>query len=207
MMEHISYYLIKASIKLASEVGSCRKRTRYHDGWMPFDDSPLTLPKTLDWDSLREEAKKHGIRNATLMAFMPSETSSILSNETNGIEPPKSLVTSKGSKDGILNQLVPEYAALNHRYETLWDVKASDYIRTLAVFQHYMDQAISANTSYDPSKCPLTPDGKIKISHLASDFLLAYKMGLKTLYYNNIRDDVDVESSEDVGCASGSCTI
>lgn len=206
LFELISYNLIKTSIQLAKEFGACGKRTKYNDGWMPFDDSPVKMPKKLDWDTLREQAKIHGIRNATLMALMPSETSSQLANETNGVEPPKMLVTQKDSKDGTLPQLVPDFKRLQNHYETLWDVKSRDYIMTLSVMQPYVCQAISANTSYDPKNLPKDPEnGKVLLSTFASDFVLAYKRGLKTLYYSNINDQSN--GDEDAGCDSGACAI
>ena len=172
---------------------------------MPFDDSPLSYPKLMPWDILRAEAKQYGIRNATLMAFMPSETSSSLANETNGVEPPKMLVTHKDSKDGTLPQLVPEYMKLNMYYQTLWEVKCEDYLKTIAVIQQYTDQAISANTSYDPKTLPKDPvTGKVLLSTFAKDLALAYKLGLKTLYYLNCNDQ---DTIEDDDCASGACKI
>lgn len=203
LMELISYHLISASVTLASEKGAC-KETKYHHGWMPFDDSPIKMKKRLDWDSLRNKARIYGIRNATLMACMPSETSSQLSNETNGFEPPKELVTVKGSRDGSLNQLVPEYAKLNPYYETVFEVKVKDYLNTVAVIQQYVDQAMSTNTSYDPAKYPAGPNGEFSVSQLASDFALAYKLGLKTLYYNNTNDSKTIVEDD---CASGACKI
>ena len=201
-MEQIAWNLTNASITLAEEFGSCEKRTKYHDGWMPVDDAKAPGRITMDWDSLRERAKVSGIRNATLMAFMPSETSSQLANETNGFEPPRDLITVKGSKDGVMPQLVPEYAKLNHLYQTLWQVNASDYLKTVSVLQRYVDQAMSTNTSYDPSKT----DGRISLSVLAKDLILSYKLGIKTLYYNNTRDGTS-DSQEDDGCAGGACKI
>lgn len=200
-MEVMAWNLTSTSIKLAQEFGSCNKRTKYHDGWMPIDDSPRKTATLKDWNSLRTQAQEYGIRNATLMAMMPAETSAQLANETNGIEPPKSLVTIKGSKDGVLPQLVPEYARLNPYYETLWNVSAENYLKTLAPIQRYVDQAISANTSYDPTKT----EGRVKLSVLAKDMMLAHKLGIKTLYYNNVRDSDGVE--EDDGCESGACKI
>ena len=208
LMEFISYHLIKTSIDLAEEFGPCQVETKYSDGWMPFDDSKIQLPKTLDWDLLRNRARKFGIRNATLTAFMPSETSSVLANETNGLEPPRKLVTNKGSKDGSLPQVVPEISKLRNHYQTLWDVKAEDYIRTIAVLQHYNDQAISANTSYDPNRYPKDENGKFPMSVIAKDFALAYKLGLKTLYYHQPYDQIrDEEPEEANGCDSGACAI
>jgi ribonucleoside-diphosphate reductase alpha chain len=130
-------------------------------------------------------------------------TSSQLANETNGIEPPRDLITVKGSKEGVLPQLVPEYTKLNHVYQTLWNVSATDYIKTVAVLQRYIDQAMSSNTSYDPSKL----DGKLPLSLLAKDLILAYKSGIKTLYYHNTRDTTDAMDDEDDGCAGGACKI
>lgn len=205
MMESMAFHLTEASIKLAEEVGPCEKRTRYHDGWLPMDDSPIDGALTKDWDSLRARAKVSGIRNATLMALMPSETSSQLSNETNGIEPPRSLITIKGSKEGVMPQLVPEYQKLNYLYETLWNVTASNYLPTVACLQRFIDQAMSANTSYDPTKT----GGKISLSVLATDLIRAYSLGVKTLYYNNVRDSdgEDLTDEPGSGCDSGACSI
>jgi ribonucleoside-diphosphate reductase alpha chain len=201
VMESMAYHLTSASIQLAKEFGPCKKRTKYHDGWMPMDRSPISGKLNHDWDALRALAKQFGIRNATLMAMMPSETSSQTSNETNGLEPPRDLITIKGSKEGVLPQLVPEFTRLNASYETLWNVKASDYLQTIGPVQKFNDQAISANTSYDPSLY----DGRLPLSVLAKDLILAYKLGLPTLYYNNTRDSQS--SEEDDGCAGGACKI
>lgn len=207
LAEFISFYLIKASIQLAKEFGPCDKRTKYHDGWMPFDDSPMQYKKTLPWDELRDKARKYGIRNATLQAFMPSETSSQLANETNGIEPPLSLVTIKDSKgEGNPSQVVPECQKLAMYYQLRWDVSCKDYLTTLAPIQHYADQAISLNTSYDPRKLPRDKNNKILMSTFASDFVLAYKLGHKNLYYLNVNDRDD-ELDEDDDCSSGACKI
>lgn len=200
--EFISYHLIEASIELAEEFGPCKKKTKYSTGWMPWHDSKLTLPKTLPWGELSMRAiGAGGTRNATLMAGMPSETSSQLANETNGDEPPKSLVTGKDSKDGTLPQVVPEYAKLNHRYELVWDVSAERYLRTLAIQQHYYDQAISTNTSFDPQQMGRDKDSdKVLLSNFASIFMLAYNLGFKTLYYSNVRRPDGMEDATDEGC-------
>ena len=158
----------------------------------------------LDWQPLREDLRKTGIRNATLMAFMPSETSSQLANETNGIEPPKDLISIKGSKDGITAQVVPEFSKLHHAYETVWDVKLEAYLRTLAPIQRYADQAMSLNTSYNPKRQEVTT------SLLVSDMLLAWRLGHKTMYYNNTLDgageDLDVPADAQDGCGDA-CKI
>jgi ribonucleoside-diphosphate reductase alpha chain len=155
----------------------------------------------MDWDLLRSKVKKYGIRNATLMALMPSETSSQLSNETNGIEPPRAMVSIKGSKEGVLPQIVPEFNKLGGYYQTLWNVETRNYLKTIAILQKYIDQAISVNTSYDPTKRNIT------IGVLLSDLLFAHKLGHKTLYYNNTRDDAGDETEDDGGCDSGACKI
>ncbi len=200
MMERMSYYLIDASVTLAKEFGPCEARTKYHDGIMPIDTSSVKCRTSMDWTSLKEKAKKHGIRNATLMALMPSETSSQLANETNGIEPPRDIITIKGSKEGVLPQLVPEYAKLGPFYETLWQVETRDYLKTIAVLQKYIDQAISVNTSYDPGKKEVT------MTRLMEDLIYSYQLGHKTLYYNNTRDGSG-DDEEDDGCESGACKI
>lgn len=208
LMEFISFHLIQASVALAEEFGPCRKRTKYSDGWMPFDSSKIKLPKSLDWDSLRKRAQAAGgTRNATLMCGMPSETSSQLANETNGWEPPIELVTLKDSKDGTLPQVVPDFARFGFRYELRYDVKVEDYLRTLAVPQHYYDQAISLNTSYSPDNLPKNADDKVRLSTYASHFVLAYTLGHKNLYYNNTNTRDGHKLEVDDGCESGACKI
>ncbi len=200
MMERMAYYLTEASIELAKEKGACHK-TKYHDGIFPIDTCMIPANTTLDWERLRRMAKEYGIRNSTLMALMPSETSSQLSNETNGIEPPRDLLTIKGSKDGVPPQLVPEYNKLNMYYQTLWQIDVPSYLKTMSVLQKYVDQAISINTSYDSTK------GEISTSQLLSDLILAYKLGMKTLYYCNNRDGNGQEIEDDDACSSGACKI
>lgn len=200
MMEKMAYYLTETSIELAKEFGACRK-TKYHDGIFPIDTSILKAKTQMDWVSLRAKAKMYGIRNATLMALMPSETSSQLANETNGIEPPRSMVSIKGSKEGVLPQIVPDYSRCAAHYQTLWQVSSQDYLKTIAILQKYIDQAISVNTSYDATK------SEIFMSKLMEDLLLAYKLGHKTLYYCNTRDGGGDDEEEDDGCDSGACKI
>lgn len=199
-MESMAYYLTLTSLNLAKEKGSCEKRTKYHDGILPIDTCTGKSNTTKDWESLRIDLKKYGIRNATLMALMPSETSSVLSNETNGIEPPKALITIKGSKDGITAQVVPEIQKLRKKYEASWDVKVSDYLKTMGILQKYIDQAISSNTSYNPKK------QETKMTILLQDLLLSYKLGLKTLYYNNTYDGAGEDIPEE-DCEGGACKI
>ena len=200
MMERMAYYLTEASIILAKEKGACKK-TKYHDGIFPIDTCITAAKTTLDWVNLKELAKQYGIRNATLMALMPSETSSQLSNETNGIEPPRSLKSIKGSKEGVLPQIVPEIHKYGPYYQTAWDISVEDYLKTMGVLQKYIDQAISINTYYDSRK------GEIKMSKLLSDLIFAYQTGAKTLYYCNTNDGTDEEDVNDNGCESGACKI
>jgi ribonucleoside-diphosphate reductase alpha chain len=201
MMEKQSYYLIQTSIELAKEFGPIEVRTKYSDGLVPRDLTKIPVNEPLvDWDTIRKDLKLHGIRNALNSAIMPAETSATLSNETNGIEPPKSLITIKGSKDGVLPQVVPEYSRLNHAYQTLWNVDTKDYIKTVAVLQKHVDQSISANTSYDATK------GEITMSRLIEDLFLAYKLNLKTLYYCQVNDGSGDDIVED-GCESGACKL
>lgn len=200
MMEKMAYYLTNTSIELAREFGAIEQKTKYHDGIFPIDTSVLPAKTVMDWESLRAKAKQYGIRNSTLMALMPSETSSQLANETNGIEPPRDMVSIKGSKEGVLPQIVPEYMKLGGYYQTLWQVDTRDYLKTIAVLQKYIDQAISVNTSYDPNRRQLT------LGSLIKDLIYAHKLGHKTLYYNNTRDGSG-EEQEDDDCASGACKI
>lgn len=148
-----------------------------------------------------------GLRNSTLTALMPSETSSQISNATNGIEPPRGLVSVKASKDGILKQVVPEYDRLKDQYELLWKQPSVDgYLQLVGIMQKFVDQAISANTNYDPARFE---GNKVPMKQLLKDLLTAYKYGLKTLYYHNTRDGADDAQADmqDDGCAGGACKI
>ena len=212
--EAIQYYLLKASNRLAREFGACPgfNETSYSQGTLPIDtykkdiDSICQEPLQLDWESLRKDIVKHGLRNSTLSSLMPSETSSQISNATNGIEPPRGLVSVKQSKDGILKQVVPEYSQLKDQYELLWDMPNNDgYLHLVGIMQKFVDQAISANTNYDPQRF----DGsRVPMKQLLKDLLTAYKFGLKTLYYQNTRDGAqDNQSDLDDACAGGACKI
>ncbi|WP_419147978.1 class 1a ribonucleoside-diphosphate reductase subunit alpha [Pseudoalteromonas 'SMAR'] len=217
--EAIQYYLMKASNELAKERGACPKfnETTYSQGIMPTDtykrdlDKACDEPLHLDWDGLRESIKAHGMRNSTLSALMPSETSSQISNATNGIEPPRGHISVKASKDGILKQVVPEYDRLKDNYELLWDIPSNDgYLTLVGIMQKFVDQTISANTNYDPTKFE---GGKVPMKLLLKDLLTAYKLGVKTLYYHNTRDGAsDAQDElkpevEDDGCEGGACKI
>ena len=189
-----SYYLLKASADLAEEQGAC---TRWKDlksakGVLPIDTRKLDVDELvphqerMPWQSLREQVQRTGQRNATLMALMPAETSAQISNATNGIEPPRSYVSVKGSKHGQLKQVVPEYRRLKNRYELLWDQKNPEgYLKLCAVLQKYIDQGISVNTSYNPQHYT---DEKIPMSEMLQHLIMCYKYGLKQLYYFNTFD-------------------
>lgn len=216
--EAIQYYLLKASNDLARERGACPwfNETTYAQGILPVDtykkdpDSIVSEPLHYDWEALRADIKQHGLRNSTLSALMPSETSSQISNATNGIEPPRGLVSIKASKDGILRQVVPESIRLQEAYELLWEMPSNDgYLHLVGVMQKFVDQAISANTNYDPSRFPA---GKVPMKQLLKDLLTAYKFGVKTLYYQNTRDKAedsqeDMQSTQQDDCESGACKI
>ena len=213
--EALQYYALKASANLAKEYSACPayKDTTYYKGSLPIDtykkavDEIVNTPLLLDWTSLRADIYTYGLRNSTLTAMMPSETSSQIANATNGIDPPRGLVTIKSSKDGILKQVVPDIE--NVKYELLWDMPDNDgYLKLMAVIQKFTDQSISTNTSYDPTKFE---GGRVPMSVMLGDLLKAYKYGLKTLYYHNTRDGAD-DTQEDIveeesGCAGGACSI
>ncbi|WP_298440181.1 class 1a ribonucleoside-diphosphate reductase subunit alpha [uncultured Ferrimonas sp.] len=213
--EAIQYYLLKASNELAQEQGACPSfhETTYSQGVLPIDTYKSSLdeicdePLHLDWESLRSQIVKHGLRNSTLSALMPSETSSQISNATNGIEPPRGLVSVKASKDGVMKQVVPGIETLASNYELLWDIPSNTgYLQLVGLMQKFVDQSISANTNYDPSRYA---DNKMPMKTLLTDLMLAYKYGLKTLYYQNTRDgqtDSSNDSSDD-DCAGGACKI
>ncbi|MCL6270211.1 ribonucleoside-diphosphate reductase subunit alpha [Sansalvadorimonas sp. 2012CJ34-2] len=214
--EAIQYYLLKASNKLAKEQDACPKfdETLYSQGILPIDtykkevDEICNTPLRLDWEALREDIKTHGLRNSTLTALMPSETSSQISNATNGIEPPRGFISVKASKDGILKQVVPEYENLRFHYELLWDIPDNNgYLQLVAIMQKFIDQTASANTNYDPARFE---GGKVPVKSILKDMLTAYKLGVKTLYYHNTRDgasDAQHIEEEDDGCAGGACKI
>lgn len=197
-----SYYLIKASNRLANEKGTCKLnyQTKYSQGIVPVDtykkdvDELVSRKLSMDWDKLRKSLQSNGIRNSTLMALMPSETSSQISNATNGIEPPRALVSVKQSKHGVLKQVVPSIFKLKNKYELLWDQKSpKGYLEICAVLQKYVDQGISVNTSYNPQHFE---DEKIPLSSLLQDIISFYKYGGKQLYYFNTHDGATDEVEE-----------
>ena len=212
--EALQYYLLVASNKLAKEQGACPAfgDTTYSQGILPIDtykvdiDAICNEPLQLDWEALRHDIKTHGLRNSTLTALMPSETSSQIANATNGIEPPRGLVSVKASKDGILKQVVPEIDKLKDQYELLWQMPNNKgYLSLVAIMQKFIDQSISANTNYDPTKFE---DSRVPMKVMIQDLLMAYKLGVKTLYYHNTRDGAnDAQDDLENGCAGGACTL
>ena len=209
-MAHLHFYLVKASNRLAQMFGSCGKSTIHDSGLVTADLAPLPLDILpngkkpvgdaygLDWDGLKEDLRGFGIRNATLLAIAPTESSSQVLNATNGIEPPKGLVSIKASKDGIYKQIVPEVETLGPIYDLKWNMECIDYLKTAAVFQRWVDQSISTNTFYDPEKFP---EGKIPRAKMMQDILSFYMWGGKTLYYNTNKDskeDEELKAAEEV---------
>jgi ribonucleoside-diphosphate reductase alpha chain len=198
-----SYYLIKASADLAEEQGACPGicETKYGDGVTPNQtyktdvDELVKHKERQDWRNLRKQLAKTGIRNSTLMALMPAETSAQISNSTNGIEPPRAYVSVKQSKDGVLKQVVPGYPRLKNKYELLWDQESPEgYLKIMAVLQKYIDQGISANTSYNPQHFE---DEKIPMSAMLKHLIMCYKYGLKQLYYFNTYDGAGDEGEKE----------
>jgi ribonucleoside-diphosphate reductase alpha chain len=194
LSESFQYYLLKASNQLAKEKGYCEYfgRTKYADGILPIDtykkdvDEISSIGLEHDWEGLRASILEHGLRHSTLSAQMPSESSSVVSNATNGIEPPRDYLSVKKSKKGPLKQIVPQYQTLKNNYTLLWDMPSNrGYIHIVAVMQKFFDQAISGNWSYNPENYQ---DNEVPTSVMANDFLTTYKYGWKTSYYQNTYD-------------------
>ena len=189
-MEHLSFYLTEASVELAQERGACvgSEHTRYGQGVFPWElraggvDELTNFDPELDWETLRTNMKKHGVRNATQMAIAPVESSSVVINSTNGIEMPMSLISVKESKAGSLTQVVPEYHKLKNKYQLMWEQRDCDgYLKTAAVLAAYVDQSISTNTFYNPAHFA---DRKVPITLIAKNLMQAHMWGLKTFYYS-----------------------
>ena len=194
LTEAFQYYLLKASNEIAKEKGQCDyfHKTKYSDGILPIDtykkevDEIVNRKLSMKWEQLRKDIKEFGLRHSTLSAQMPSESSSVVSNATNGIEPPRDYLSVKKSKKGTLKQIVPDYQRLKNSYTLLWDMKGNTgYINIVAVMQKYFDQAISGNWSYNPEHFE---EGQVPISVMAQDLLTTYKLGWKTSYYQNTYD-------------------
>ncbi len=194
LTEAFQYYLIQSTVNLAKEKGACRysDRTKYGNGILPIDtykkdvDELVSNDLKYDWESLRALVLEHGVRNSTLSAQMPSESSSVVSNATNGIEPPRGYLSINKSKKGPLKQIVPQYASLKNNYTLLWEMQDNTgYINIVAVMQKFFDQAISGNWSYNPENYD---NNEVPVSVMAQDFLSTYKYGWKTSYYQNTYD-------------------
>jgi ribonucleoside-diphosphate reductase alpha chain len=203
LSESFQYYLLKASNKLAKEKGACEyfNRTKYSQGLLPIDTykkdvDEISSPNYQhDWETLRRDIMDAGLRHSTLSAQMPSESSSVVSNATNGIEPPRGYLSIKKSKKGPLKQIVPQYATLKNNYTLLWDMPDNrGYISVVAVMQKFFDQAISGNWSYNPENYP---DNEVPVSVMANDLLSTYKYGWKTSYYQNTYDHKTDEVKEE----------
>jgi ribonucleoside-diphosphate reductase alpha chain len=203
LAESFQYYLLKASNKLAEEKGWCENfgRTKYADGILPIDtykkdvDEICSQPLQHDWESLRASINTHGLRHSTLSAQMPSESSSVVCNATNGIEPPRDYLSIKKSKKGPLKQVVPSYGSLKNNYTLLWDMPNNEgYINIVSVMQKFFDQGISGNWSYNPEKFD---DNEVPVSVMANDLLTTYKYGWKTSYYQNTHDMKTDEVDDD----------
>ena len=208
LTEAFQYYLLKSSNQIAKEKGKCDgyERTKYADGILPIDtykkdvDEIVRNDLLCDWESLREDIRTHGLRHSTLSAQMPSESSSVVSNATNGIEPPRAYLSVKKSKKGPLKQIVPSYGSLKNNYTLLWDMSGNTgYINVVAVMQKFFDQAISGNWSYNPEHYE---NAEVPVSVMAQDLLTTYKYGWKTSYYQNTydakTDDMDDEKKQAV---------
>ena len=215
--EALQFYSLKASNKLANDFGACPlfSETQYAKGILPVDSYKKDIDEfcdtklDLDWNSLRNDIKAIGLRNSTLTALMPCESSSQISNSTNGIEPPRGFVSIKQSKDGILKQVVPEYEKLHNKYELLWDIRDNEgYLQLCAIMQKFVDQSISTNTHYNPSQYE---GSKVPMKLFLMDLLKAYKYGIKTLYYHTTRDgssdDQNNNKSIDDDCEDGVCKL
>jgi len=208
LSESFQYYLLKSSNQLAKEKGHCEYfgRTKYADGILPIDtykkdvDEISSITLQYDWENLRASILEHGLRHSTLSAQMPSESSSVVSNATNGIEPPRGYLSIKKSKKGPLKQIVPQYHTLKNNYTLLWDMPSNrGYINIVAVMQKFFDQAISGNWSYNPEHYP---DNEVPVSVMAQDMLTCFKLGHKTAYYQNTydikTDEVEEDSKQDL---------
>jgi ribonucleoside-diphosphate reductase alpha chain len=214
MFESMQFYLMSASNELAQEYGACEgmARTRLRDGWLPIDtynknvDDIGNYELQHDWEHLREKIKTYGQRNATVSALMPSETSSQVLNATNGIEPPRELVSVKASKDGSFKQVVPGIEEYGINYTMAWKMDNVDYLETCALMQKFVDQTISANTNYVPEDYP---NEMVPVKKIIQDLITAWKYGVKTLYYHNTKpkgkDQLEIKPEEE--CGGGGCKI
>jgi len=211
-MEKIQWHLLNESCKLAEKYGACPKfnETKYAHGLLPIDwykktvDNLVKPTYNMDWEDLRERIKKYGLRHSTVSAIMPCESSSVIQNSTNGIEPVRSLLSYKKAKNGILKQIVPNYAHRKNYYTHAWSMPDNKgMINIAAVIQKFVDMSISLNLYYNYMNYP---EGNIPLSVLIKDQIYCYKMGIKNLYYCNTPDS-DGDTEKDTNCAGGACSI
>ena len=211
-MEQIQWNLINASCELAEEKGKCPKfdETKYSQGLLPIDwykksvDELVKPSYNMDWEGLRKRIKKHGLRHSTLSAIMPCESSSVIQNSTNGIEPVRSLLLFKKAKNGVLKQLVPNYHMRKNYYTLAWDMENNqDMMNIAAVIQKFVDMSMSTNLYYNYAHYE---DGNIPLSVLIKDQIYGYRYGLKNFYYANTPDG-DGETEKEMNCESGACAI
>lgn len=209
LQEMIQFYLLKASCKLAKEKGACEwfHKTKYAEGLLPIDTYRRNVDElypnvlNMDWEWLRAEIKKYGLRNSTLSAQMPCESSSVATNSTNGIDPVRTLIVEKRSKQRSLTQLVPEIEKYGKYYETQFNMPDNKgYLSIMAVMQKFIDQSISTNTYYDFERYV---NEEIPLSEIIGDILFGYRYGIKTFYYSNTPD----ESNSDGACSGGGCAV
>jgi ribonucleoside-diphosphate reductase alpha chain len=210
-MEHQAFYLTEATVELAKERGAClhSEHTRYGQGTFPWEHrakevnklADFTPTRELDWEQLRSDMRSYGVRNATLMAVAPVESSSVVINSTNGIEMPMSLISVKESKAGSFIQVVPEYNKLKNRYQLMWEQKDCDgYLKTAAVIAAYVDQSISTNTFYNPAHWA---DRKVPTTLIAKNLMQAHAWGIKTFYYSLINKQGSKAVAEDIPPQTG----
>lgn len=217
LFEHIQFYLMKASMELAKELGPCEyfNRTKYSDGLLPIDlynkrvDELVQRELTCDWEWLRGEITKYGMRNSVLSALMPSESSSVVTNSTNGIEPPRSLITTKLNKNGGIKIVVPSVKTLGNKYTLAWDITDNSVInKVVCVMQKWIDQGISVNHYYNPAQYE---GNKVPAKVVIKDMLEFYKYGGKQLYYANTLDTIQADATADSqmesGCSDGGCVL
>lgn len=210
IMEKVQYYLLSASCKMAEEKGAAEKFnvSRYADGFLPCDkvkNQLFDFPNTMDWESLRQRINQFGLKNCTLTAQMPCESSSVVQCSTNGLEPVRSLLTEKEAKNGVKKVLTPKFPKMKNYYTRAFDLKSNDNIlKIYGAMQYWIDMAMSVNTYLNYNHYP---DGKIPHSIIVKDIMAAYKYGVKTLYYNNTPDDRSEGISKEQSCESGACSI
>ncbi|NBP13655.1 ribonucleotide-diphosphate reductase subunit alpha, partial [bacterium] len=211
-MEKIQWHLLNESCKLAAKLGPCNKfnETKYSRGLLPIDWYKKTVDElvkpeySMDWEGLRARIKQYGLRHSTLTAIMPCESSSVIQNSTNGIEPVRSLLSYKKAKNGVLKQLAPNYASRKNYYTLAWEMQDNKAILNIcAILQKFVDMSISVNLYYNYSHFP---DGNIPLSILIKDQIYGYKYGVKNFYYCNTPDG-DGQTEKSSGCESGSCSI